>query len=374
MKSMLEFRALTGLRGIAALGVALWHLGFLPMLTQRLDPAVFNGYLFVDLFFVLSGFVLSYVYDSARSLRTRSAYTEFLVSRLSRIYPMHLVGLAFVAGVECMRLFWGWAVFHPDAAAFTGTNQPKYLLTNLALVHAWGLHHDQTWNGPSWSISAEWACYLLFPWVLAGRRWSRRVTFAWLAVAGLIVPWWLTHRYGSMTVSTDWGVLRAFCGFSVGCLVQQNRALLLRRMLALARAEFWQAVSVLVFACVMSPHVTDSPIVLASALVVLAFSMEEGRIARAVAWAPIHHLGVISYSVYMLHVPLFLGVLGFVQGMQWMPWVASYPGLVILLLLSLLLALSTYSYRYIEAPARSGLRALYHHTLRSRTSPAANSP
>lgn len=373
MRAVMEFRALTGLRGIAALGVALWHLGFLPTLAKRLDPAVFNGYLFVDLFFVLSGFVLSYVYDTAQSLRNRSAYTEFLVSRLSRIYPMHLVGLLFVALVECMRLFWGWAVFHPDAAAFSGTNQPKYLLTNLALVQAWGLHHDQTWNGPSWSISAEWACYLLFPWVLAGRRWSRSVTLAWLVAAGLLIPWWLTHRYGRMTVSTDWGVLRAFCGFSVGCLVQQHRELLLRHMLALARAEFWQVLSLLAFACVMSPHVTDSPIVMVSALVVLAFSMEEGIIARLVGAEPIHYLGMISYSVYMLHVPLFLCVIGFMQGMQWTAWVAANPGTVILLLLSILLILSACSYRYIEAPARSGLRALYQRTLRSRPPQAVSS-
>lgn len=178
--------ALTGLRAFAALWVVAYHyrsdLKTLFPASEPVWPLFDAGYAGVDVFFVLSGFIISYTYLDRLSRWTAGGHFRFLWLRLARIYPVHLVTLLFFLiynqpgpigdltadGLES-------AVRHPD------------FREQLLLVHAWGVGETRSWNYPSWSISAEWLAYLAFPLVaLLGAR-VRTVRLATVGLAAALV-------------------------------------------------------------------------------------------------------------------------------------------------------------------------------------------
>lgn len=158
MQERRHIKELTGLRGIGALWVVLFHLTF------GHDIAIVKlGFLGVDLFFILSGFVLSQV--SKEIIVTPSQYLEFLRQRLTRIYPLHLFVLCALAlivlTVPGFEDRYDVPRFEPDA-----------FVASLLLIQNWFYWLPACWNGPSWSLSAEWFAHLTFPicqWLTA--RW-----------------------------------------------------------------------------------------------------------------------------------------------------------------------------------------------------------
>lgn len=160
-----EIKALTGLRIVAALWVVLFH--FRPMLgdaspdlRDALAPVLNCGAQGVDLFFILSGFVLTYNYldRMGRSFSTR-ATLHFLWLRLARVWPVYLVTLHLAALWVIFTLHVGH-VPSPDAASLTAISYVRQIL----LVQLWFVpfFDDSSWDGPAWSISAEWLAYVLF--------------------------------------------------------------------------------------------------------------------------------------------------------------------------------------------------------------------
>jgi hypothetical protein len=123
-------------------------VGFVPV-------AVTKGYLGVETFFVLSGFILSHVYLEATGEK-RFRYGGFLWARLARVYPLHLVTLFGMIGLGLVATAAGMSI---DGSLTNWRDLPAH----LTLTHAWGLAGSSAFNHPSWSISAEWAAYLGFP-------------------------------------------------------------------------------------------------------------------------------------------------------------------------------------------------------------------
>ena len=160
---------LTPLRGIAALIVLFFHFdlfwgGPFQGTLFPIDVTLFvkKGYLLVDFFFVLSGFIMCHVYGPffAGSV-TGSAFRQFLKARFARIYPLHLFTL-----VWAILLFAGvlWTDFPLDArekSVFDLSAIPAHLV----LIQAMGIYPGYTWNGPAWTISVEWWMYVLFPFL-----------------------------------------------------------------------------------------------------------------------------------------------------------------------------------------------------------------
>ena len=138
----------------------------------------------MELFFVLSGFILCHVYLPAME-GERFKYGAFLWARIARVYPLHIATLV---GVGALALGATAAGFRIDSAILSWSSLPA----NLLMVHAWGLSPEAGWNHPSWSISAEWFAYLTFPlfgWAalsLKNRPWAA-VTGAVALLTGLYV-------------------------------------------------------------------------------------------------------------------------------------------------------------------------------------------
>ncbi len=155
-----DLKPLTSLRFIAAFWVLLYH--FKDHLGLGMDQfgLVADGYLGVDLFFTLSGFILAHVYLTSFE-DGRFGYGGFLKNRIARVYPMHVAALGAMIVLFVGATALGAGVGAADS--FKWADLPAHLF----MVHAWGATPAVGWNFPSWSISAEWAAYLLFPLLAA---------------------------------------------------------------------------------------------------------------------------------------------------------------------------------------------------------------
>jgi len=178
---------LTGVRFIAAAWVMLYHfqvpLATVGVLVPVLHEFLRVGRLGVDLFFALSGFILTHTYLTKLGPRiTWPASRHFWWLRLARIYPVHFVMLN-VAGL---------AVFAQAKVAGESVDRdwfnPVDYLKQVLLVHEWGGDPQRGWNFPAWSLSMEWLAYLLFPLlVLVLFRFHRRLATRWVVVAWCVV-------------------------------------------------------------------------------------------------------------------------------------------------------------------------------------------
>jgi peptidoglycan/LPS O-acetylase OafA/YrhL len=292
-----HIKPLTALRFYAAMWVVLFH--YWPKLAVSWTPDfVTRGYLGVELFFVLSGFILCHVYlPSLEGGRFR--YGAFLWARIARVYPLHIATLA---GVGLMAFAAIKAGFGIDPTILSWESLPA----NLLMVHAWGFAPEAGWNHPSWSISAEWFAYLSFPlfgWVALSLR-SR----PWAAVAGacallsalyVVFPIFAGHPLTEATIA--WGALRIAPCFALGCA-----AYLLWRSGPILKAGVALALSTaltlaIVAMAALGAHDASLVIAFGALIVCLASLTSTGSAlgtSRLGVW-----LGEVSYGIYMVCVP-----------------------------------------------------------------------
>lgn len=343
-----DLRPLTALRFMAALWVVLYtfwpnlDVGFLPNLAAK-------GYLGVELFFVLSGFILSHVYLHAFAEK-RFSYRGFLWARIARVYPLHVFTLLGVMALGLAAVAVGMSI---NASVLSWKTLPAHLL----MLHAWGFANEAGWNHPSWSISAEWFAYLAFP-LFAMAAWPLRKR-PWVATAGAAV--FLMGLYAAferlagfpLTEATfRWGALRIVPCFAYGCALY-----LVYRRAPLPRAGLLALSAAVVMVASASVLAWDAITVLAAGLLILALaSIPDGK-AGWLGSKPAIYLGEISYAVYMVCAPwqiLAVNLAARATGaedkrLHLLVWLGIILGLI---------AAAAATYHLIERPARKALRGM----------------
>ncbi|HEY5208626.1 MAG TPA: acyltransferase [Stellaceae bacterium] len=297
-----RFAVLDGWRGVAALAVAVYHFHvYSHVAGARLTQ---GAYLFVDLFFVLSGFVISYSYGGR--LTQGSDIAIFMIRRFGRLWPLHAATLLFLFVFEGLKLYAaqrGW--LHPahppfDPAGFaTWTTLP----TNLVLMQALGLHDNLSWNVPAWSICVEFWTYLVF----ATLCWSGRRSLTIGAGAGVLFGFLIVLLAGKgMDVSYDYGFFRCLFGFFLGHFAFRLwQGWEGRPPRWLGHCELPALAATVLFVAFAGGGKTASlfaPLLFAP--VVLVFAAEQGAVSSAMRAQPIARLGAWSYSIYMVHAPI----------------------------------------------------------------------
>jgi peptidoglycan/LPS O-acetylase OafA/YrhL len=283
--------------------VVLYHIRTAggPSLPPAVVAFLAKGYLAVDFFFILSGFVIWLNYaEQVRTLRL-AGVPRFLWRRLARIYPLHLfmlmVGIAFA--LACL------AAGKPVPPDFPVRELPLHLL----LIQNWGFTDELTWNHPAWSISCEFAVYLLFPLVAMVVNWNRWSTVALLATVGVqLAALHIAFAISGMTTLGDnishFGLLRCVLEFGMGTIFSA----LWRRWRALPATPFM--VSTLAALCGISAYLAGVAetlaIPFAFGAVSLALALSSNFRFNPLNGAIIHRLGDISYATYMVHTLLFL--------------------------------------------------------------------
>lgn len=343
-----DLRPITALRFGAAIWVAIFTF-WENLAGAGRSGLVDKGYLGVELFFVLSGFILSHVYLQAAGEKQFS-YRGFLWARIARVYPLHLATLIGVGLLAAAALIAGMSV---DGNVLSWPSLPA----NLLMLHAWGLAPVAGWNHPSWSISAEWFAYLCFP-LFAFVFWRLRdkpVAAVVGAVAFLTVLYFVFEQVAGFPLTEAtfrWGALRIVPCFALGCaLYLVYRKAPLKAPWTASAASF--ALMILSAALGLWDGIT---VLFAGALILSLASLPNER-AGVLASRPAVYLGEISYSVYMVCVPWKLLSINLAAKLTDAPDKQLHI-FVWLAILALLPVVAAVSYHLVERPARKALRGM----------------
>ncbi len=346
-----QLTSLTGLRGVAAIWVLGfhflgvfdawgWNLGFLRAPLEA-------GFLGVDLFFALSGFVIAHAYTRKMAATPRSwaTWSAFLYRRFARMYPVHLfVILVLLAGIAGSRMI---GKDFAEGADYSLGN----LLRHLLLAQVWLPGGSASWNAPSWSIHAEWFAYACFPLLapaLQGARSARKL----LAVGGLgylaLIAIVELSRAGHYDSSYDLGIFRCAAGFGAGACLWRCWTLLGTQAARLHKsARMWPfVVAGLLF-------LDLSPAIILPALALLVPSLAIAGESKLLDSGPLQYLGRISYALYMSHHVVLIQLGARLPGHSSQSWYSS-----LVLLCGYFLAIVVVAhlvYTYLEEPMRRRL-------------------
>jgi peptidoglycan/LPS O-acetylase OafA/YrhL len=332
-----EIDALTGLRGIAAAWVLAYHLGL-----------AVAGYLGVDLFFVLSGFIIAYNYADAGLAADGARYRAFLWRRLARIYPVYLAALLLTLGAVAALAPWGVSLRR--SAQFTAEG----FWASVFLLQAWALPVPRIWNVAGWSVSAEWAAYLAFPLVAARAARVGSARTAMLAIALLYALLALAMELLPLHATLSYGLVRIAVGFTAGVLL--HRLWRLRGSPRDARGVHAVLALVLLVGGSTALELSVAKYAAAASVPILGCAVVYGLASSRSRWlcgALAQWLGRISFSLYMVHWPI---VQLYRRCAEMTPDAAPRTVVTLAALLTSLLV-AALMYRFVEEPARRGLLA-----------------
>ncbi|MGQ7936126.1 acyltransferase family protein [Paraburkholderia sp. D1E] len=343
--TMRKIDTLTGLRAFAALLVVIYHYsdnaGVVGLGLTHITKHWVWG---VDIFFVLSGYILSYTYIPTyrENSFNLGSYGAFITKRIARIYPLHLATFLIVVVMWLTAVRSGHEFAHSQVIYTM-----RSAVENLLMVHAWGLESQISWNFVSWSISAEWFAYLfLFPLcVLVLQRFKQRVTGV------LVVLCWLalcTYSYGYRDVgvgfTTD-GFIRIVPEFLAGYWLFRWR-----HMPRLGDLDIIYALAALAYF-----SVADWPswMLLLPVVMVLISGVAYGRrMSRAIFGNCVTvFLGEISFSIYLIH-PVVQIVCNQMVRSSRIQNIGDYAGAILLAEIGLVVAAGAICHFVIELPCR----------------------
>ena len=353
----MNFPLIDILRGFAALSVVVFHViahfNWIDFPTS--GPLVWFriGDIGVDLFFVISGFVIAL---SAFARLSRGRFMDFARSfsraRLARIVPLYyLTCLIFLVFVE------PGLVFVPDIW--------KQVLSHGLFLHSWFLMHQGGINGPNWSVSVEMQFYAL---MLLVAPWLRRANWLLIGAGAVTIAWsWRAAVFLLVDPNGQWGTFPVFVyttelpgmldEFAAGILLAR---LILspkgRALLAWARSRPWilpgAAAMIVTIALQIYWHNTTywnsgpmvvafkSVLAIASAMVLLsACALQCPMVVRLTA--PLQYLGTISYGIYLWHLPVILAL----KRVSWVDGPRALPSVIVLTLL-----FASLSWHFMERP------------------------
>lgn len=372
---MRRYDALDSLRGICACMVVLYH--FKPYSHFVDTNLIRHSFLFVDFFFVLSGFVIFEAYRER--LREGFGLGRFVILRIGRLYPLHAFLLICFVVYEIAWANW-LSRYSPDPRpAFTGGNSPSALLANVLLLNSFGLLSGTSWNYPAWSIGAEFWTYILFGLLIiwASRQWLPFILSIITAVGLLGV---LLISNTTVATADATGFPRCVFGFALGALLscsRRNFYIIGWRSSALEAGAVLASTLLVIFASGVAARIV-APFVFV--VTVATFAEEKGLFSCLLVTAPFRKLGELSYSIYMVHILVILLCAnafsvaeklcghklrtsvsvdgGNYLGIGLSPWQGD---LAYLLQLALVILAACWTFRFVENPWRNYSRQLVDH-------------
>jgi peptidoglycan/LPS O-acetylase OafA/YrhL len=367
-----RFQSLEAFRGMAAIMVVLYHSRFYA--ENEYVAFVRHSDIFVDLFFVLSGFVMAYSYMD--KIGEKISFRKFIILRFGRLYPLHLFTLFLWLPYIAVKL-----LMFERGIGDTDPSESNNLLTfisNVFLLHAIDGYQPLSWNFPSWTISAEFFTYIFFflfilfaSRILSSQR-KIAVSILSVAIGAYVLAWLLDGGYG-----LELFILECTGGFFIGIflfLVYKKIPFPVIGVMAATALEI-MAVAFLIFSVsnIQAQGFRDNlffyiSILSFAALIYLFVAQEAGHISRFLKAPVFQFIGKLSYSIYMVHAIVLAGVENlFVYLFKFDKTSfdgasnvivlneANYINLAILLTVIFFSALT---YQYIELPWRARFRKL----------------
>jgi peptidoglycan/LPS O-acetylase OafA/YrhL len=353
-----RYEALDGLRGVAALSVVLIHIPW----PNHISGTGFGKhvYLFVDLFFILSGFILTAAYRDGIS--NRDQLRRFLILRLFRVYPVHLAVLLVLFVIEIAKILArSSGLAHTNNPLFSGQTSVESFFGHLLLLQGSGFVRP-SWNGPSWSIGCEAFAYIFFGVAVLSGVMTRRFGIPIIVAMSLVAYGVVLVSTGSLNAKFDYGLLRCLAGFALGVSVATCA---LRKDVLSSFATCGDNVVSLVTAVLAMLSVLlisvakgfgDLAVVPCFALLVFLLQSDRGIVARLLQTRAVAFLGLISYSIYMVNYPIFMAMSS--VGKRLANLTVWQGDLLFGLTLAVVISCAWASFRWIEAPGRQFGRRL----------------
>jgi len=349
-----RFEVLDIFRGIFSSLVVFFHMSAFSATPIINNNFIYNCDLFVDFFFVLSGFVITYSYQF---LKTSAELSKFYKKRFFRLYPLHLIVLLIFVVIELSKHSASGYV-HVNRMADDGNNLTTFI-TNLFLLNSVKLPgvHDVSWNIASWSISAEMIAYLVFGLVITGINRNnlskaRNIIYLIIIAAALGTIYFITGGFNLM-YSFDYGFLRGLAGFFVGvvCFNTYNysKAYLKAKKNAIFTILEIVSLSVVIvfvwYGFVFKPYGFIYEILFF--ITIIIFACEKGWLSAQLKKPKfLHSMGKYSYSIYMIHtLILSLFNIVFIRMLKLPPSAYAYLFIVNYLIIY---ALSSWTFKHIE--------------------------
>ncbi len=352
LKNLTKFEELESIRGIAAFLIVILHIGLLNQIT------FFNNcYLMVEIFFVLSGFVIHNAYD--KKINSLKKLLEFWFLRFGRLYPIHLIflfGYLFLEFVKYLLENKYGTMY--KITPFNDQNYIQAFVLNLFLMQGlWNHYRDYPlFNGPAWSISVEFYTYFVF--ALINLKFYQFKRYFYLGISAFSI--YLLFKGDLFYLS--FGFLRCLAGFFIGCLVSEYSNS--NRFNINKYVSFICLVIIVVLLSFKNPNNTNLDFLIYFPTALLIFSLckrPDGHLNKALKMRFLLWIGTISYSVYMSHY-IILRINDIIETkilLNFMSFsVIPYLSLVLHLLFIIIfvLLLSSFLYYFVELPLRNKSR------------------
>ena len=348
-----QLRTLTSLRGLAAISVVLFHYAIaadwisqVPLITP-----VPHGYIAVDLFFILSGFIMAHTYQDVFEARRWAFFPAFFIKRVARIIPLNTAIVLVLVGANLVYQTTA------ETTILVRSDQPlRDGILNILLLPGFGIGVNL--NGPSWTISNEFAAYLCFPAILillGGRSPRVEMLVFGTGLAGLAVLAVPNPHLGLFIVAFPKALILCLIEFTLGILsFKMLRRARIRQVLRSDRA----GAVVIAAICILVLLRIDLLTVFAFPALIMMLTVNQGMIGRIAGTQILFFVGEISFSIYLLHIPLRPLWFGLIDRMWGYPIPFWGGELAILLTTLMVIPIAYASYVTIERPGRRFIRDL----------------
>ena len=300
-----HFTVLDSFRGLCAVFVVIFHMRALGSITEL---NFFKGSdLFVNFFFVLSGFVMAHAYMK----RSNIGFKDYISSRFRRLYPLYLFMLLVFIGLECAKyVAYTKMGITLNAEPFTGKGAPIEILPNILMVQAWtNFTEHLSFNYPSWSISIEFYTYVLF--FMALHFFRKYLALACLAIPAILI---IAHSAtnGAITIYAVNGV---FCFFAGVITYSFSSAKFTTNTYLASLFEVIALISVYSIVCsdIFLKWILSA---ILFSVTIFIFSKEAGCISKLLKLKPFVSVGKWSYSIYMTHAAILFCVISLFMVLQ----------------------------------------------------------
>ncbi len=349
-----RFLVLDSFRGIAAICVVILHMSIIGSITEL---NFFRGSsLFVEFFFVLSGFVLAHTYGFKDV-----SFKRFIISRTFRLYPLHLFMFFIFVFLELGKLVAYKYGFLFNNLPFTGKKALSEIIPNLLFLQSWLPGFEpSSWNFPSWSLSVEYYMYIIFFFTLFIK--SNFKYIVWFLFS-FISFYMIVNSFGIMSE-----VIRGLSCFFAGALIYlvYRKVNLKFENINSKLFSIIEFLSIFLIIYIIS-YVEEYKAIYASftfLVIVFFFAFEKGVLSKILKVSFFQLLGKLSYSIYMTHAAILFCLLSIAMVLEKILNIKFAPmidekryidfgnifinNFVVFIILFIVIFISIFTYKYIE--------------------------
>lgn len=352
-----QFLTLEGLRGIAAMVVVWYHI------FEAYDcKYVYHGFLSVDFFFVLSGFVMAYAYDDRWG---SISVKEFLLKRVLRLQPMLILGSILGASLFYVQIYEPWKTAQIGWGSLTiSTLMNMFLIPSLPTQEIRGIGEMYPLNGPSWSLFFEYIAYVLYGFLL--RKFSTKWLKIWVGAMALGIS--IFAVFGGLGLGVGWTLEpMQFLGGSLRVLFSFSAGLLLFRLFEPKKIKLPFILGALLLILIgLTPSLSTENSLLGNTFFellcvlflfpTLVYASANAEVKFEKLTKICKFLGNISYPLYLVHYPFIYWYYGWVKDEN-LPFSETYPWALALFFGSILLAYL--AFRFFDKPLRDFLQTKF---------------